>query len=666
MRSERNIYEKALILAVIFAMMAFISVEGTSAATIYVPDDYLTIQQAVNNAMECDVITVRDGTYVENVNVNKRLTIRSENGSESTIVVADDSNEYIFSVTAEYTKIDGFSVNGATGWLKAGIYLNASHCHISDNTVSNCSNGIFLLSADNNTVENVCGNKIINITCRNTTFYGIRIENAIETELRNNTCEDNGLSGIRLESSSNNTIVENICDLYLRDSSWNLIANNTCRGVIQVIQLEDSSHNTILNNTCGVNGFGISLSSGDENIISGNTIEGSAGSGCGIALCGNDNMVGENTIEAFGKGIYIEGSNNTISCNEICDCIIGIDTSRFGGEGNKILNNICDTSYGFILRDAPNSTITENRINSTYDSIHLWYSPNSRIMNNTMKGRGLFIQFADWADDTEAYGNIVNGKPVVFWKAVNDRAVSQAPSQVILMRCRNVTVKDWDLSNVLVGVQLLWSSRCTIENITSENESYYGIYLVGSSNNLIKRNRCSNNGDAVTFLPEGDGIKLYNSSNNIILRNRCSQNKDEGIDIWSHSSNNTLSGNEICDNLDGSVDLYISPNNTIYLNNFTNNTPNAHSCASDYNIWNSPVKINYTYDGNTYMNYTGNYWDDYTGTDADGDGIGDTSYRIDGDRDKYPLVEPSEFYPAPAENIFNQLFTFVKENRIKK
>lgn len=649
MRSERKIYETALIFTVIFAMMAFISIECTLASTIYVPDDYLTIQQAVNNATEGDVIIVRAGTYVENVNVNKRLTIRSENGSESTIVVAEDSNKHIFSVTADYTNINGFSVNGVTDWLKAGIYLNASHCHITDNNASNCSIGIFILAANDNTMENAAENKILNNTCRNTTCYGIRIENAIETELRNNACENTGFSGIRLQSSSNNTIEDNICDLYLRDSSWNFIANNTCRGVIQFIQLDYSSHNTILNNTCGVNRTGIKLYSSEENLISGNMIKGSSGISCGIALCGNDNMVEENTIEALGKGIYIEGSNNTIYSNEICDCIIGIDTSEFGGEGNKILNNNCDTFYGFILRDVPNSTITENKINSTYDSIHMWCSPNSVIVNNTMNGRGLFIQFADWDDDTEAYGNILNDKPVVFLKDVNNRAVSQAPSQVILMRCRNVTVKDWNLSNVLVGVQLLWSSRCTIENITSENESYYGIYLEGSSNNIIKRNRCCNNGDIATFLRESDGIKLYNSSNNIILRNTCSQNKDEGIDIWSSSTNNTISGNEICNNLDGGIDLFSSPNNTIYLNNFKNNTPNAQTFASYSNIWNSPSKINYTYLGNTYINYIGNYWDDYIGTDADGDGLGDIPYSIDSDKDNYPLMESWENYFKPPE-----------------
>ena len=51
--------------------------------------------------------------------------------------------------------------------------------------------------------------------------------------------------------------------------------------------------------------------------------------------------------------------------------------------------------------------------------------------------------------------------------------------------------------------------------------------------------------------------------------------------------------------------------------------------------------------GKTYTNYLGNYWDDYTGTDADGDGIGDTPYSIDFDKDNYPLMESWENYFKP-------------------
>ncbi|RCV64419.1 hypothetical protein C5S53_09010 [Methanophagales archaeon] len=55
---------------------------------IYVSDDFSTIQDAVDAAYLNDTIIVRDGTYIENVDVYKRLTIRSENGSDSTIVLA--------------------------------------------------------------------------------------------------------------------------------------------------------------------------------------------------------------------------------------------------------------------------------------------------------------------------------------------------------------------------------------------------------------------------------------------------------------------------------------------------------------------------------------------------------------------------------------------------
>jgi nitrous oxidase accessory protein NosD len=47
--------------------------------------------------------------------------------------------------------------------------------------------------------------------------------------------------------------------------------------------------------------------------------------------------------------------------------------------------------------------------------------------------------------------------------------------------------------------------------------------------------------------------------------------------------------------------------------------------------------------------YLGNYWDDYEGTDADGDGdgIGDTHYSTYSKSDDYPLMKPIENYILP-------------------
>jgi pectin methylesterase-like acyl-CoA thioesterase len=49
---------------------------GASPRTVYVPDDYPTIQATVNAASPGDTIIVYPGTYTENVDVNKSLTIK--------------------------------------------------------------------------------------------------------------------------------------------------------------------------------------------------------------------------------------------------------------------------------------------------------------------------------------------------------------------------------------------------------------------------------------------------------------------------------------------------------------------------------------------------------------------------------------------------------------
>jgi hypothetical protein len=110
-----------------------------SSNTIYVPDNYAKIQWAVDNASAGDTLIVRDGTYTENINVNKRLTIKSENGADKTIVQAAYSGDRVFEVTANYVNISGFTVKGATvggrshPFYSDGIYLSyADYCNISN------------------------------------------------------------------------------------------------------------------------------------------------------------------------------------------------------------------------------------------------------------------------------------------------------------------------------------------------------------------------------------------------------------------------------------------------------------------------------------------------------------------------------------------------------
>ena len=111
---------------IICAVILFLCTVGTASAKTWYVDDsggssFTKIQDAITSANDGDTITVRDGNYLENVRVNKSLTIQSEDGSALTIIQAVSSGDHVFNVTANYVNISGFTTAGATGWDSAGI-----------------------------------------------------------------------------------------------------------------------------------------------------------------------------------------------------------------------------------------------------------------------------------------------------------------------------------------------------------------------------------------------------------------------------------------------------------------------------------------------------------------------------------------------------------------
>jgi len=179
---------RKFVFLVFFSFLILTALASVSAAkTIYAPEDYAKIQWAVDNASDGDMIIVRDGTYTENVDVNvDNLTLKSENGSDSTIVQASSPGDFVFEVTADRVNISGFTIKEVGKWEKesVGIYIAADNCSIFNNNVSNNTYGIYLYYSSNNRItENNISNSI----------YGILLYSSPKNNLSNNIMENNGI-----------------------------------------------------------------------------------------------------------------------------------------------------------------------------------------------------------------------------------------------------------------------------------------------------------------------------------------------------------------------------------------------------------------------------------------------------------------------------------------
>jgi len=340
-------------------------------------------------------------------------------------------------------------------------------------------------------------------------------------------------------------------------------------------------------------GFSITNGVNDDAIVfnsSNVTIMGCSVSNCGDAVFCN---AGSEFV------IY----NNTFSNNN--DDGIELSTCAYG---NITLNTInVNTMNGILSAYTNHTVIDDNGItmngNTGIDSDHdrdFTISRNS-ILSNTIAG----IEAS--ADNDFDIG------PTNTIQLNNNYGIDASGSVNFVIHNNTINSNSWD--GILIAADLFF-------NIT-DNQIFangfaiagHGVNFDGTDFSIVADNAVYNN--------FGEGVFVFSGSdNNWVRRNNVTGNQADGVRIASNSNYNNVSDNNVTSNIVMGIWIGTSCQNNTVWNNFiawhpTNGRDNG--ANNKWNIAKSP--------GPNIIagkNISGNYWDDYTGADTTGDGIGDT------------------------------------------
>jgi nitrous oxidase accessory protein len=338
------------------------------------PENYSTIQSAINEANSGDTVFVFCGIYYEQIEINKTINLIGENKNSTIIDYNSEGFSTIDIVSTNSVLIKGFTIANSysVSYYGVNLYSSSNITIIYNNLCSDLGNGIFF--------ENSNNNKILNNSF-SVNELGLELSGSNGNIISNNsiyslsggiylslTCDDNKIL--------TNTIQSHTGDGIVIDGFSNIIMNNNLIGGGGIggdgIMI-DGSNNIVIDNQISNSNKGIVTNSENE-ILRNNMINNGEQS---IVITGNKNIIYDNKVNNTSDvGIEIIGSNNTIFCNTIsnnnCAAIAGIYchdelcTNNLLYH-NNLINNDPMNAWDEITNLWYNATIQEGNYWSDFD-----------------------------------------------------------------------------------------------------------------------------------------------------------------------------------------------------------------------------------------------------------------------------------------------------------
>lgn len=249
----------------IFAILPAETSETTNGNILYVggsgTGNYSIIQSAIENSSDGDIINVYNGTYYENLEINKKINLIGEN--KSTTIIDGSGIDDVITIIADNTTVTNLTIQNS-GYIfpRAGINVSSNYNILSGNDILNNYYGFTLFQAKSNIIsENMISN---NDHC------GIYMSGSSNNIIRRNAIEYHKYNGIGIYDASNtNNITENsithndFCGINIYTSSNNKITGNTITDNNVGIHVPpDKYENHILDNTFSNNENNIEKESG--------------------------------------------------------------------------------------------------------------------------------------------------------------------------------------------------------------------------------------------------------------------------------------------------------------------------------------------------------------------------------------------------------------------